>query len=134
MACCVAQIPSIAWALLASVVAGLPVTYGTTAFLYRRLNRKYPEDLKGPHRDAWMGTVIGLVERGLVTTLTFWLPQSLGPLVGSWMVIKAAGAWTPDGIPGHLARRVRYFAAILGSLISVFWAIGWGLWATARGY
>lgn len=128
---CIAHVPLAVWALLASVVGGLPVTYGVTSFLYRRLNRKYPDGLQGPHRDAWMGTVIGLLERGFITTLTIWLPQSLGPLVGSWMVIKAAGAWTPDGIPGHLARRVRYFAAILGSLVSTFWAIAWGLAATS---
>jgi hypothetical protein len=35
--------------------------------------------------------LLGVFERGLFTTFAIWVPSGLGPFLGTWIVVKAAG-------------------------------------------
>jgi hypothetical protein len=75
----------------------------------------------------------GVFERALATAFVIWIPAAVGPFTGTWIVAKAAGGWafvvqpTADAYDDY--RKALYFAGLLGSVVSLGWAIAWGLWA-----
>jgi hypothetical protein len=73
---------------------------------------------------------IGGVERLLLTFLVIWLPAAVGPLGAAWLGVKAVVGWAGTGATQDHAARARFLVTpLLGSAISFFWAIGWGVWA-----
>jgi hypothetical protein len=109
-------------ALLVSVVGGIPVTLAWSQAFHWILRKTYAD-----HRRVWIGVTFGLLERTLLTTFVLWLPMAVGPFAGTWIVAKGIIGWgdldskTEDG-------RARYAVTLMGSLVSILWAIGWGIW------
>jgi hypothetical protein len=114
-----------------SIVGGAVVTLIWTELLHwivRRQFRKGPE----PSRIRPLPAISGLLERAVVTALVIWIPAGTGPFMGTWIVAKAAGGWAfvarPQGYTDDHEKAL-YFVGLLGSLVSLGWALGWGLWA-----
>jgi hypothetical protein len=116
-------------ALGLSIVGGIPVTMAWTRLLHYRLRIEYPENFTQYHSDRLISFVVGVVERGIITMLAIWLPQSVGAIVAALLAVKAVGSWTGDNTSNP--HRVRFFTALLGSLMSMGWALAFGIWAVA---
>jgi hypothetical protein len=109
-------------ALFMSVVIGIPVTWVWSNALHRALKKDYADS-----RQHWIGITFGILERCLLTTFILWLPQAAGPFVGAWIAVKAVTGW------GDLDQktekgRARFAVTLMGSLGSILWAVGWGVW------
>src|SRR5262249_46094137 len=114
-------------ALSISVVVGALVTWPLSWLLHSLLLAEARQ------RYHTLSITIGGVERLLLTTLVIWLPAAVGPLGAAWLGAKAVVGWAGmDKTEGHAASpeaRARFSVTLLGSAISFFWAIGWGIWA-----
>jgi hypothetical protein len=119
-------------ALLASVFGGAVITAAWAETSHLILRRNYPQ-FTGKDRSFWGASYIGIVERLLVTMLTIWVPQALGALAATLLVLKAVMGWgdlqnNQDIRPA----RARYGIALMNSVVSMIWAIGWGIWGTSK--
>jgi hypothetical protein len=63
----------------------------------------------------------------LLTTFVLWLPMAAGPFAGAWIVVKAIIGWG-DLKQSEDAGRMRYSIALFGTMGSILWAVGWGIW------
>jgi hypothetical protein len=118
-----------------SIGAGALVTLVWSETVHRSVERKF-KGLEYPEitRITWMPAMIGVLERALVTTFAIWLPMALGPFMGAWIVAKAAGGWLlipPGGEAPKFNdyKRARNSAGLMASVVSLGWAVAWGLWA-----
>jgi hypothetical protein len=115
-------------ALGISMLGGIPVTWAWSKWLHSRLEKKFPADFSEPHRDWQTSLLFGILERGVITVLTIWLAQSVGPIFATLLAVKAAGAWSTDESKS-IPSRVRYSSAIMGGLMSLGWAAVFGILA-----
>lgn len=109
-------------ALTMSVVVGMVVTWIWSSILHRMLKKDYNDQ-----RLPWIGVAFGVLERGLLTTFVLWLPQAAGPFVGAWIAVKAVTGWGDLDQKQEKGRR-RYAVTLMGSMLSILWAVGWGIW------
>ena len=70
-------------ALGLSVLGGVPITMIWSRYLHHRLKDSHSEEFSKIHRDPWISFVVGVLERGLITALVIWLPQSVGPMTSA---------------------------------------------------
>ena len=70
----------------------------------------------------------GVLERALLTIFVLWLPMAAGPFVGAWIAVKAVIGWGGQDQKENDAR-ARYVVALSGSMVSILWAVSWGIWA-----
>lgn len=115
-------------ALFLSVVVGGLISYLWIELLYWFLNRDLAsEPDANTDRIWWVPMIVGMVERGIATTLMIWTPNLLVGFIAGWMALKVAGGW---GLLKEPTKRNRSTNAIglLGSVISLGWAIGIGLY------
>jgi hypothetical protein len=118
-------------ALWISIFGGFIVTLAWSEGWHWYLRWKFPTVFKTRDGLRPIGITIGLIERGLITTLVVFMQPAVGPFAGAWIVVKAAAGWGSlknDTLPS----RSRYYVTLLGSLVSIFWAIAWGLWGMPK--
>jgi hypothetical protein len=118
------------FAIFSSVIGGLFVTFIWTEVSHQLLKYFFPQ-FSGNDRSKVIGPTVGMVERLLLTILTIWLPQALGPIAAAVIAAKVVLGWgdlggSTTGRPG----RTRYSVSLMNSLVSIIWAIGCGIWAT----
>lgn len=124
---CLAAIPHSAYALLAAVVLGMPVTYGWAQTSHYFLRRRFPTELADDKRVIWLAIVTGMLNRTLLTTLAIWMPQAAGPVLAAIIAVQAVLGWgrfDKDAVAG----RARYNVSMLNVIFSLTWAVAWGIW------
>src|SRR5262249_262197 len=117
-----------------SIGLGVPATW-LWSWVWHRANQKnfvqLPKEARERHHA--FSIFVGVVERGLLTTLVIWLPMAVGPLAAAWLGVKAVVGWAGmNESPLHKGThpaRARFTVTIVGSAFSFLWAIGWGIWA-----
>ena len=84
-----------------------------------------PDTTGATERLWWLSTLTGVVERAIITTLVLWAPKVLVLFIGGWMALKLAGGWglLKDPTPQN---RYTYSIGLLGSVLSISWAIAVG--------
>lgn len=115
---------------LISVFLGGYIPKYLSEYLYGRIEKEVDaEDGDTPIRDVpvlpWL---MGYVERALVTLSVMWLSSSAGTLIAGLLALKMAGGWGALKV-GTTRSRAVYSVALVCSLISIMWAVGWGLLA-----
>ncbi len=114
------------WALGFSIFLGAIVTYLWANCLYSCFASKDEEE----RRDRRIAAINGMVIRSFITSLVIWLPQAVGPTVAALLAAHALIAWA--GLDNkEKPSRIRYTISMLYHIVSIFWAIAWGLWATS---
>ena|SRR5882757_8924437 len=115
-------------ALLASVVGGAIITFAWAELSYWLLRRSNPE-LSKNDRSRLVSSLIGMLERFLLTTLTIWQDNAVGAIASALLAIKALLAWGDfkDLHPGP--SRKRFTTSFMLGFVSITWAIVWGIWA-----
>jgi len=111
-------------ALIASGIGGAPITHVWANCSHWYASRGAPRAEVG--RDKLIVAFSGILERVVITALVMWLPAAVGPIVGSWIVIKAAGAWGAAHSP-NIFDRTRYHAHLMNSMFSTAIAVACGL-------
>ena len=114
-------------ALLVSVIGGAIVTFCWSELWHWYLHKSYPEAFPGSDRDRVIAISLGVLERGVFTALVLWLPAAVGAPAGAWIVVKSAAGWGALA-GGKEAGRSRFYVALMGSLVSISWAMFWGIW------
>jgi len=110
-----------------SMIVGALITFLWSEVWHTWLHRTFPRDFPNSfNRSKLLAIMIGVLERGLLTTFIIWLPQAAGPFAGAWIAVKAVAGWGDKR--DDIASRSRYYVALIGSLVSIFWAVGWGIW------
>lgn len=113
-------------ALFVSIwVVGI-VTKPITDYFHAQLRRQHGEDYKPAERINWIGSLIGYLERGLLTILVIWLPGAVGPTLAAIIAVKAASGWGSMG-QDKPAGRARYFVIFMGTMVSCTLAVVCGL-------
>ena len=125
---CLAFIPRPVVALAGSVVLGAAFTLVSAEMLHNSLEGTFPNiAAAGPSRVRWIGAMIGALHRGLLTTLVIWLPAATGPVAGALLAVHAILGW--GGVDSQtLPGRARYNISMTNQMVSIFWAIAWGIW------
>lgn len=117
--------PSIA--LFGSVVLGALFTFAwaqTLHWSYRDINPDYKRQ-----RSISIAAISGCVERALITTGVIWIPQTIGPIAGAWLVARALLAWA--GLDAeNISSRVRFSVSTINTAVSFLWAVAWGIWGS----
>lgn len=114
-------------ALLASVIGGLVATAIWAELFHWLLRLIYHPHFTGADRVPWIARVSGALERLLLSILTLWLPQALGPIAGALIIVKAVLGWG-DLKGDTLEGRIRYHVSLMNGLFSITWAMAWGIW------
>jgi hypothetical protein len=117
-------------ALLASVLGGVVATVIWAEISHFLLRKSYPE-FTGKDRSNLIGPIMGIVERLLLTILTLWLPQALGPIAAAVIAVKAVLGWGDLQASNTRPGRTRYSVSFMNGLVSIIWAVAWGIWGTA---
>ena len=113
-------------ALLISTAGGAVVIFVWAEVLHWVLRRQFPGQFSHDDRLRWTAIVIGILERGLLTTFIIWLQPAAGPFTGAWIAVKAVIGWGErDGTTIH--GRARYIVSLMNSMASMFWAVSWGI-------
>jgi hypothetical protein len=116
--------------LLISVFLGGLLPKYLTIYLYGVVDKLEKEPGDKPIADVpvlpWL---TGYVERALVTVVVMWFPASAGTLIVGWLALKMAGGWGALKT-GTTRARASYSVALVGSLLSILWALGWGMLAS----
>jgi hypothetical protein len=95
-------------ALMASIFGGILFTFFWSDFSHLVLRTTYPEHFTGADRSRWIGVMLGIVDRVLLTMLTLWLPQALGPIAAAIIGVKAVLGWGDLQKDSNRAARTRY--------------------------
>ena len=115
---------------LISVFAGGLLPKYLTTYLYDVVEKLEKEGDDRPiAKVPGLPGLTGYVERALVTVVVMWLPASAGTLIAAWLALKMAGGWGALRT-GTTRARASYSVALVGSLLSIMWALGWGLLAS----
>jgi hypothetical protein len=115
---------------LISVFAGGLLPKYLTTYLYDVVGKLEKEgDDKPIVKMPMLPELTGYIERALVTVVVMWLPASAGTLIAAWLALKMAGGWGALRT-GTTRARAAYSVALVGSLLSITWALGWGLLAS----
>lgn len=109
-------------ALLFSVLLGGVVAFAWTNLLDWLLSKELGA---GPKKVWWLPVLTGGFERAIITTLVIWLPTTTITFIGGWMALKLAGGWGKLQEP-DVRNRATYFAGLLGSVVSIGFAIWFG--------
>jgi hypothetical protein len=115
---------SILAAYFISVVIGAVVSGVCVFFLFRALDWQLgPDHVGHTQRIWWIPMLMGITERAIITTLVIWTPKLLVGFIAGWMALKVAGGWGLLKEPTPRNRSTNGIA-LLGSVISLGWAIG----------
>ena len=74
----------------------------------------------------WLGVVIGMFERAIITWLVIWASALAPAFIGGWVLLKFAGGWSRT-TEANLENRSVYQVALLGNIVSIGWAVLVGL-------
>ncbi len=119
---------SIVAAYFLSIVIGAAVSGVCVSLLFRALDWEIgPDQVGHTHRIWWIPMLIGIAERAITTTLIIWTPKLLVGFIAGWMALKVAGGWGLLKEPTARNRSTNAIA-LLGSVISLGWAIGVGVY------
>ena len=114
-------------ALLASVAGGIFVTAIWVALSSCVFQCLYSAQYTKPDGNQIIAHIGGAIERLLLTILVLWLQPAVGPLAGGVLVVRTALGWG-ELEQNKLKQRFRFYASFLNGLVSVTWAIAWGIW------
>jgi hypothetical protein len=130
---CLLSIPKPVWALAASIVLGAVFTFLWAEFSYYLRRRKFPVTEADPEaeRGRWTSAIMGILQRAFLTTIVIWLPMSTGPIAATLIVVNVAVGWGRYDTKS-LEGRSRYTVSLMNGIVSVFWAIAWGIWANSN--
>ncbi len=106
-----------------SVVIAIPFTFGWSWLLHHMIEGK---SLPPPVRIKWIPLLIGLLERAIITTLIGWDIPGTATFIIGWIALKSAGAWI-DMRNGAAHSRARFYVGLLGTLLSLLFALIGGL-------
>jgi hypothetical protein len=113
-------------AILLSVVAGVVFTFIWANAAHAIAQWKYPE-LKNKDRGAFIPAFTGALERLLLTITAIWLQPAVGPIAAAIIAVKVVLQWGDlDG--KSRSARTRYLVSFTNNLVSITWAIAWGIW------
>lgn len=118
-----------ALALLISVAGGAVLTFAWSEVSHR-LNRKNYTEPEQLIRHRTLSFIFGVLQRALLTTFAIWIPMAVGPFAGTWLVAKSIVNWAGMDAKSH-AGRARFSVALFGSLVSILWAVAWGIWGNS---
>jgi hypothetical protein len=113
-------------ALAISVIGGALVTFIWAECWYRAFRKQLGANSQ---RARGIAALNGVVIRGLLTTTVIWMPQTTGAIVAGLLAVHGFTAWgglqpqQQENIHG----RTRYTISMLNHIISIFWAIAWGI-------
>jgi hypothetical protein len=113
-----------------SALGGALVTLGWSNLLHGALARQFKKEASANPvgRVLWIPAVLGIIERTLITTFVLFIPMAVGPFAGAWVTIKAVGGWGVFKDQTSYSRAL-FMTGLLGSAMSVLWAIVVGLLA-----
>jgi hypothetical protein len=114
-----------------SVIVALPITYGWSCLLHKRVRSVKTDEDKVAERILWLPLLTGVFERVLITTLVGWEVQGAGAFIGSWVLVKAVGGWQ-SWSKGTTYGRSIFSVGLLGSALSIFFGIVGGLIIAAK--
>jgi hypothetical protein len=97
------SVPIVYWdknikALLISVVLGAALTLVWAEVSYSLLRRGHPEVVP-TDRNLFIGVLVGVLERLLLTMLTIWLEPAVGAVASAVFVVKAVLSWAQSRTP-----------------------------------
>lgn len=83
-------------------------------------------------RILWIPIVIGIVERTIITTMIAWNISGTAGFIGAWVAIKSAVGWQMWARKSTTYERTVLFAGLIGSAVSVLFALIGGILVAAR--
>ena len=116
------------FALIASIVGGAIFTAAVSQLLHRIINQQFRWQIDENDRVIWIAVVVGICERAVLTTFAIWISSGAATFAGAMLAVKAAASWGSLAADSK-AGRSHFFVTIIGSLASILWALGWGIWA-----
>jgi len=122
-------IGSVVVAYFLSVFVGMLITTLFVKCLVRAMERRLEPNtnIDATARIEWLSAFVGISERAIITTLVIWSPRFLGGFLVGWMALKVASGWGLLKEPTLRNRSIRTIA-LLGSVVSIGWAIIIGLY------
>jgi hypothetical protein len=118
-------------ALLISVFVGHFIPKCVTKHLYKVVQEKAKNETDEDRPIVFISELprwIGWIERTLITLVVMWLPASAGTVIVGLLALKMAGGWGAVKAGTTQARAV-YSVSLVGSLLSILWAVLWGVLA-----
>jgi hypothetical protein len=118
-------------ALLISVFVGHFIPRYVTKHLYKVVEEKTKNETDKDRPIVFITELprwIGWIERTLVTLVVMWLPASAGTVIAALLALKMAGGWGALKTGTTKARAV-YSVSLVGSLLSILWAVLCGVLA-----
>ncbi|MFB0521205.1 MAG: hypothetical protein ACETWD_07240 [Desulfatiglandales bacterium] len=109
-----------------SVGVGIPVTLWWSNFHHKRVQKYKTEKDEQAERDRLIPLLLGVFERLIITTLVGWKVPGTGAFIAGWFGLKSAGGWS-SWSKGTTYGRATFFAGLLGSMMSLLFAIVGGL-------
>jgi len=111
------------WGYTISIALALPLT-----FLWASLLRKKAGDPSTGERLSWMPILIGIFERGIITTLVGFNVPGAGAFMGILIITKASQNWGSLISPNDSKKaKIGFSRNLLGSLMSLSFGILGGL-------
>ncbi len=119
----------IIWGYTISVLLGVPVTWLVSRTLHKIAKRRFPkeEEASTEVRILWVAILIGIVERTLITTMVAWNISGTAGFIGAWVVVKSAVGWQAWADKRSFYERVVMFVGLIGSGVSVLFALIGGI-------
>jgi hypothetical protein len=113
-------------AYVLSVGVAIPVTLWWSEFHHKRIQKYKTEKDEQAERDRLIPLLLGVFERLIITTLVGWEVQGTGGFIGGWFGLKSVGGWG-EWSKGTTYGRATFFVGLLGSMMSLLFAIAGGL-------
>jgi hypothetical protein len=112
----------------------IPVTRLVSDLLHRAVDRireaanetTNKEKESDGKRVPWIPLAIGLMERSIVASIVAWDISGGAGFISTWIAIKTAGGWQ-SWSKGTTHGRAKLFAGLLGSLVSMGFALAIGV-------
>lgn len=114
------------WPYFISVIIAAPITLLWPWCLYKIIDKKKSSADIPAERVWWIPLLIGVFERGIITTLVGWQVSGAAVFIGAWVAVKTAGGWTTWSKGTTYARAV-LFVGLLGNAMSIAFALLGGL-------
>jgi hypothetical protein len=107
-----------------SLIGGHFIAGFSVIYLKRSIDSTYDPKTS---RNTAIDWSIGIIERGITTTLVIWAPSLAGPFIGGWIALKFAANWDKRAVAGddiaqqNIARH--RLVGIVGSCVSLIVAV-----------
>ena len=113
-------------AYVLSVIVAIPVLYYWSLALHNTVDGLRTEKDAEAERVWWIPLTVGVFERAIITTLVGWDVSGSAAFIGAWVAVKSAGGWA-SWSKGTTYGRATFFVGLLGSAVSILFAVAGGL-------